>query len=143
MAPIRIVIRDTEDYYGLIRDGNMAKNAIHPTESVQLARGDIPYYFRYPGSADLHFFERPEAPTMATDKELGIPALSIALTNGFSNRPTDSFKKLLKAGVLQLLQFVGAKTEACSVIYDNLCLEISQESFVLNLRDEFKIGSKR
>lgn len=52
--PIRVLLRDTFRY----RDWRTASNdpALLPEEREQLERGDIPYFFKFPGGAKLFFY---------------------------------------------------------------------------------------
>lgn len=52
--PIRVIIRDTAFYKKL--DITDSSSNLYKSEVIQIARGDIPYYFRFPDSDDIYFW---------------------------------------------------------------------------------------
>ena len=56
-VPIRLIIRDTQDY----RDLRSRESYIwlSDAEKHQLLSGDIPYFFRYLGKPEIYYFDSP------------------------------------------------------------------------------------
>lgn len=56
--PVRVILKNTKQYRDFLT-GMGSVNDFLPEEMIQLKRGDIPYFFKYPGKADLYFISDP------------------------------------------------------------------------------------
>jgi hypothetical protein len=100
-TPIRVLLRGTGDYV------HARTQPVFPplldAEAVQLARGDIPYFFRLYGRPGIHYYEDPALEAIATLPLRGdVPRLGplLSLSRGLRS---PSRKKLREEGLFTLL----------------------------------------
>jgi hypothetical protein len=55
-APIRVCLRSTEEYVRAARDPGSLWPPLLDAEAEQMARGDIPYFFRLYGQRGIHYY---------------------------------------------------------------------------------------
>lgn len=139
-APIRVCLRSTEEYVRL--DANLFPPLLE-AEAEQLARGDIPYFFRFYGRPGIHYFADP---TLAEVRRLplrgDVPQLDpmLSLARGLAS---PSRKKLRIDGLFTL---IGAFDHAgLSGSYRDGALEarFSARSLVLRLPDGDELETRR
>ncbi|HEY4117049.1 MAG TPA: hypothetical protein VGM56_04315 [Byssovorax sp.] len=100
-APIRVCLRGTDAYV------RARSEPVWPplldAEQVQLARGDIPYFFRLYGRAGIHFYAEPTLALLARLPTQGdVPRLDPMLQLGRGLR-APSRRKLREEGLFTLL----------------------------------------
>lgn len=115
--PIRVILRDTAEYASILAGAAPAEGspALLPSERAQLARGDVPYYYREAASQEKRWLTRdsrnwPEASSEAALDLAAFPALGIMRALGPDGRVEWRNKDLLLgAGALQLARMLTGK----------------------------------
>lgn len=59
VQPIRILLRDTKEYYAYLSCGGVAAPSLLAEESEQLQRGDIPYFWGTLGDRAIRYWKEP------------------------------------------------------------------------------------
>lgn len=107
--PIRLILRNTREYYALARSaGGFADGApLEETERRQLDRGDIPYFFRrFDSSEVLYFAENGVQAPAGVARDKSDRALSLArLPIDGVLVPRTNVEELRKFGVLQIARY--------------------------------------
>ncbi|MFO0616350.1 MAG: hypothetical protein U0414_27410 [Polyangiaceae bacterium] len=144
-APIRVCLRSTGDYVEARRA--VRRSALWPplldAEAEQLARGDIPYFFRLYGRPGIHWFPEPELKELGTLPSKGdVPKLDRLLSVAKGLR-SSSRKSLREEGLFALLgafdhPSMGGK-------YEDRGLEVAfqRRSIVLTLKGGEELRAHR
>lgn len=115
--PIRVILRDTAEYGSILAGNAPAEGspALLPSESTQLARGDVPYYYREAASREKRWLTEDsrnwtEASSTVSLDHAAFPALEIMRALGPDGRVEWRNKELLVgAGALQLARMLTGK----------------------------------
>lgn len=115
--PIRVILRDTAEYGSILAGSAPADGtpALLPSESAQLARGDVPYYYRESASQEKRWLIEdsrnwPEASSTVSLDPSAFPALGIMRALGPDGRVEWRNKELLLgAGALQIARMLAGK----------------------------------
>jgi hypothetical protein len=139
-TPIRVCLRGTEEY-------------VHPpadlwppfldAESEQLARGDIPYFFRLYGERGIHYYAEPTLTRRATlPLEGDVPQLDpmLRLSRGLR---APSRKKLREEGLFTLIGAFDHKSIAGRHREGALAIQFGARSLVLTLPGGEELHSRR
>ena len=100
--PIRKVVRSTHEYVDLLEKKVLATDLsepLHESEKIQLARGDVPYYFRFSDASKLYYYSSPNDFTEVVDfgdgtNYKGIPSIVVDNRDLFWTRDDDRVLKL-------------------------------------------------
>ncbi|MES1188711.1 MAG: hypothetical protein ABUL60_33155 [Myxococcales bacterium] len=139
--PLRVLLRGTGDYV------RAATEPLWPplldAEAEQLARGDIPYFFRLYGRAGIHFYANRELTQVGRLPLRGdVPQLEplLDLKRGLRS---SSRKKLREAGLFTLLAAFDHPTLNGKHESEQLTLHFGARSLAVELADGQELHSRR
>lgn len=82
--PVRVIIRKTRDYVQILKSDSLPKD-LHPAERTQLARGDIPYFFKFVGGTDAYYYTDPNL----SYEPVKFEGLPLKLSQTIAKRPQE------------------------------------------------------
>jgi hypothetical protein len=140
-TPIRVCLRGTGDYV------HARSQAVWPplldAEAQQLARGDIPYFFRLYGRPGIHYYADASLSRVETLPLRGdVPRLEplLRVTNGLR---APSRKKLREDGLFALLGAFDHAALSGAVESEKLSLKFAARSLVARLETGEELRSRR
>jgi hypothetical protein len=138
--PLRVLLRGTGDY---VRAGSEPLwPPLLDAEAEQLARGDIPYFFRLYGRAGLHYYANPELTRVGRLPLRGdVPQLEPLLP--LTGRPSPSRKELREDGLFTLLGAFDHPSLTGQHKNAELTLELGARSLVVRFADGEELRSRR
>jgi hypothetical protein len=140
-APLRVLLRGTDEY--VLPAARGLWPPLLDAEAEQLARGDIPYFFRLYGRPGIHYYSEPTLREFKTlPREGDVPRLEplLRLSRGLSS---PSRKKLRNEGFFTI---VGAFDDAALTGVhksDELELSLSKRKIVVKFSDGEEIHAHR
>lgn len=140
-TPIRICLRGTDEYV----QANSASlwPPLLDAETEQLARGDIPYFFRLYGRPGIHWFGDRDLEQIRTlPREGDVPQLDpiLQVSRGFRS---PSRKKLREEGLFTLLGAFDHPSFAGKHETDELAVTFRGRSLVVKPRNSEELESRR
>ena len=140
-APLRVLLRSTGEYV------HAAKTPLWPplldAEAEQLARGDIPYFFRLYGRPGLHYYADP---TLTRIEHLplhgDVPQLDPLLQLSCALR-SPARKKLREDGLFTLLGAFDHGSFAGQYVSEELTLTFSKRNLTVSFPDGEELLSRR
>jgi hypothetical protein len=102
--PVRLLVRPTADYLNALHSGH--RKGFTKAEREQLDRGDVPYFFRYPGSDKIMYWSEhwkacpADLPTDSGKQRRF--ELRMITSSGLAPSPGKGAHLVAKAGALQL-----------------------------------------
>jgi hypothetical protein len=140
-APIRVCLRGTDEY---VRAGSSELwPPLLAAEAEQLARGDIPYFFRLYGQRRIHYYENRALTKLAHLPTRGdVPQLDpmLSLARGLRS-PTR--KKLREDGLFTLLGAFDHESFGGRHEHDALAVTFGARSLVVRLASGEELRSQR
>jgi hypothetical protein len=139
-TPIRVCLRGTAAY---VHEHDELWPPLLEAELTQLARGDIPYFFRMYGSAGIHFFtnraltQRKRLPLKGDVPKLD-PVLSLA-----KGLRSPSRKKLREDGLFALLGAFDHPSLSGRYASHELEVELGKKSMIVKLSSGDELESRR
>lgn len=140
-APLRILLRGTGDYV------QAASTSLWPplleAEAEQLARGDIPYFFRLYGRPGIHYYADPTLSQIASLPADGdVPKLDpiLSLSRGLRS---SSRKKLREDGLFALLGAFDDKSFTGTHVGVGLSLTFSKRNLVVTFENREELQTSR
>lgn len=147
-APIRVILRPTQDYYGILNKTIKKNDLQYPLleeESKQLLRKDIPYFFRYLGSDEVFWLSEPNTKsTVNIDRITNHTQLlktRIAKNSLITPRPKGEF--LLKYSLNEILQFVDIKKSIEILKSDKTKIAFKDNHVYISYNNELNIHMGR
>lgn len=134
--PIRVLIRDTKDYYVFLKGLNsnhIFDPILQDYELEQLARGDIPYFFRFLDSDTLYYFSE-----MGNFQKIELPLkLNSTMERSFRLFPNlapseEVVDKLKKTGVLQLVRYFDAYRWGIGCRHKNISIQFQNNQIFVD-----------
>ncbi|MEQ1919361.1 MAG: hypothetical protein ABL955_09190, partial [Elusimicrobiota bacterium] len=137
--PIRVILRDTAEYGSILAGAAPTEGspALLPSESAQLARGDVPYYYREAASHEKRWLAEdsrnwPEGSSTVSLDPAAFPALGIMRALSPDGRVEWRNKELLLgAGALQIARMLTGK-EPGDAAYAAAALSVSDERIAVS-----------
>jgi hypothetical protein len=124
---IRKIVRSTQDYVDFMKGKVPSlpdKNPFCPSEKTQIARGDVPYFFRSCESDHLYFFSRPNEVDRANDLGSQFEFKSIASLIVSNSSPfwTRDNPTILRLSLIQIASKLAPKGKVfdCSMGNDRI-----------------------
>ena len=104
-VPIRVIPRSTQQYVDILRNYSN-EQPLFECERSQLARSDIPYYFRFLNENHIYYYSRPHIKSISSivNDQFGVKYLGFKRAAGSIFNSTDFSDTTLKAGLLQIVQ---------------------------------------
>jgi hypothetical protein len=141
-TPIRVCLRGTDEYVGA-RSGQSSWPPLLDAERVQLARGDIPYFFRFYGRRGIHYYAngtltRVERLPLRGDVPRLDPLLS--LTRGLRS---SARKSLREAGLFALVAAFDDPSLSGRHRSADLTLTLRARSIAIDLPNGAELRSAR
>jgi hypothetical protein len=140
-SPIRVCLRSTEEYVNAGR--KRLWPPLLPAEAEQLARGDIPYFFRLYGRPGIHYWGDAELTQLQTLPAHGdVPQLDplLQLSRGFR---TPTRKKLREAGLFAVLGAFDHRSLNGQYVHPELEIAFRKRSIVVKLPSGDELESTR
>jgi hypothetical protein len=104
--PIRVIVRSTSAYIAYLESGSIPSPCFSPVESEQLARGDIPYFVRFPASEAIHYAASDTKWERAPEPLGSGGGQQFLLFQGSEGAQRRHSKALLEEGALQLARLL-------------------------------------
>jgi hypothetical protein len=139
--PIRVCLRGTDEY--VRADAASLWPPLLRAETEQLARGDIPYFFRLYGRPGIHYFGNQELTQLERlPLEGDVPQLDpvLEVSRGFRS---PSRKKLREDGLFTLLGAFDHGSFAGTHEADGLFVTFKKRSLVVKMPDGEELESRR
>ncbi|MFO0589029.1 MAG: hypothetical protein U0441_15875 [Polyangiaceae bacterium] len=146
-TPIRVCLRGTGDYVqALALTGSSHEESLWPPlleeEAIQLARGDIPYFFRLYGKQGIHYYTDPDLRTWGTlPTEGDVPQLASLLKISRAFR-SSSRRRLREEGLFTLLGAFDHRSYTGTFASDDVEVTFRGRTLILKLGDE-ELESRR
>jgi hypothetical protein len=138
-APIRVCLRGTGEYIA----GAKPWPPFLPAETEQLARGDIPYFFRLYGKPGIHYYGNESLDLIKTLPLKGdVPQLEPLLKLDKGLRAPNR-KKLREEGLFAVLGAFDHKALKGTYTSDGLTVTLKGRTLVLSFSDGDELESKR
>jgi hypothetical protein len=144
-TPIRVLLRGTDEYVRVLGEEGRANlwPPLLDAEAEQLARGDIPYFFRLYGRTGIHYYAN-EALTRLGRLPLAgdVPQLGpiLQLSRGLRS---PSRQKLREEGLFTVLGAFDHPANAGVHESDGLRVKFAPRSLVVNLREGGELQTRR
>jgi len=140
-APIRVCLRGTDEYV------RARSEPVWPplldAEAKQLARGDIPYFFRLYGKAGIHYFENRALTEQKTLPRKGdVPQLDPCLNLSRGLR-SPSREKLRTLGLFALLGAFDHPSLSGRQVKDDLAVTFGARTLLVTRRDGEELRAPR
>lgn len=129
-APIRSIVRNTEDYQELLKSNNFG-NDLDKSEMIQLSKHKIPYYFHYLKDNKVYYYKSPnETSPVSQSSKL------YSTIHKFSRRQgvipsRESLASLIEAGSLQLANLLLPKNYIGNFNGSQLNIEATENEIIL------------
>lgn len=116
--PARVIIRNTPDYLRLL--GRTRSQDLMVSESAQMERGDVPYYFKNIGGKSLNWLSSPD--TVGEESNLGRFSSDVqrhAQTASVLLEINLSTSQVMAQGAIQLIRHLQNGTEMIPLTFEN------------------------
>jgi hypothetical protein len=142
-APIRVCLRSTGDYVRARSEPEPLWPPLLDAEAEQLARGDIPYFFRLYGRRGIHYYENQALTAWKTLPLKGdVPKLDPILQIARGLR-SPSRKKLREEGPFTLLGAFDHPSFSGKLATDELEVAFGPRALVMSFPDGEELHSRR
>lgn len=132
--PVRVIIRSTREYVNALNTQTGFSDFL-PEESLQMARGDVPYFFRKINSSQILFLKESDRWSHLNPvHELSQKALTNAVIMNGHDIPEKPDELLKKAGALQLARFFDLGRNE-NVEFEDLKITFQEEKIFLCWQD--------
>ncbi len=145
--PIRVLLRDTRLYVQLLEEGITKiplDTELLDCEKEQLARQEVPYYFRFINNPTIYYFKEPEKPEISTATHL-IERFKIIepLPIHEKGPPHQHIKTLVEGGALQIARSVPIHGHLLKAKFKNLSLQFNKTEIDLKWGNKIWVSCKR
>ena len=147
-APIRVVLRPTQQYLDIINDFSNNSNVIPPltaSELSQLKRADIPYFFRYLGSKQIYWLSGLDEVSLfefsCTNGDFKLPSFRTLINSKIS--PVPESDHFLKYAILQLIQLIDIQKTSEIIQIDGMTLVYQATNIFFKFGDNVLVKCKR
>ncbi len=140
-APIRVLLRGTGEY--VHAETSPPWPPLLDAEREQMARGDVPYFFRLYGEKGIHYFAEPSLETTKTLPRTGdVPRLEPLLSIGRGLR-APSRASLREQGLFTLLAAFDDRSYRGTHEGDGLTVRFGARTLVITLPDGTELEAPR
>lgn len=142
--PVRVILKPTSTYYSSLKKwplSNTSKETYFYEEQIQLERGDIPYFFRFPGNKTiLYFVDNIFNYEEVMAKEILEERVPL---HSFETLCRKVAQNSIDAGSLQLARFMSEQVDVFEAKHASFKLKILKSQIQLFISSGVSICCKR
>lgn len=141
---IRRVLKSTKQY-AAIRKESSPNTVLDLSESNQLIRGDIPYFFKFPTTKDVYFYADKNLENLTSIEKSAFDQTTIEnLTlQEFTETIKMRSQKLITNGLLQVLRLIPPTCSPQSIKINNLLLILGSNDILVETASGLRYRCKR
>jgi hypothetical protein len=131
---IRSVLRPTSDYYKFFNPAHSLSPPLDQSETIQISRGDIPYFFKHAIASEVFCYIDPaltQKKTIAPHQITSKTTIENLTISQFRNSIPERVQTLTTAGLLQVLRLLPNEIKSQKLQLINLTVEATRSEILV------------